>query len=469
MKMKSKQPNIIFILSDDHAAAAISAYGSKINKTPNIDRLAYGGARMDHCYCTNSICTPSRAAILTGQHAHVNGVRTLQDKLDGTRPILLQKLLQEANYQTAVIGKWHLGHGGNADPTGFDYWNILPGQGHYHNPDFIRMGEKITYPGYVSEIITDLSLEWLNQRDPERPFLLMCHHKAPHRPWEPAEKYANLYDDLEVPEPETFHDDYSNRSRAAAEAKMRIDRDMTPQDLKGEPPPGLDPLEQKKWKYQRYIKDYLRCCASIDDSVGQLLDFLHRENLEEDTIVVYTSDQGFFLGEHGWFDKRFMYEESFQMPFLIRYPREIPAGSVRTEMMSNVDFAPTLLDMVGVGIPSEMQGKSARPVLQGQASEDWQKAVYYRYWMHRDSSHNVISHYGIKTHDHKLIYYYGKGLGCLGASEEDSEPEWELFDHRTDPLEMNNVYGLPEYAATVERLTRELDLLQERFGDKPEH
>lgn len=467
--MRAGPPNILFIMSDDHAAQAISAYGSRINHTPHIDRIAREGMRFDHCYCTNSICTPSRAAILTGQHAHLNEVKTLSDTLDGRRPVLLQKLLKSAGYQTAIVGKWHLGHGGNSDPTGFDYWNVLPGQGKYHDPEMIEMGREKKYEGYVSDIITDRSLEWLEQRDPAQPFLLMCHHKAPHRPWQPAERYARLYEDEEIPEPETFNDDYSNRARAAAEAKMRIDRDLTETDLKEPPPQDVSAEELKKWKYQRYIKDYLRCCASVDDSVGRLLDYLEKEGLAENTIVVYTSDQGFFLGEHGWFDKRFMYEESLQMPFLMRYPKAIPGGSSTSAMLSNIDFAPTLLEFAGLEVPPEMQGRSACDVVRGNTPEDWPGSIYYRYWMHRDSIHNVFSHYGVRTHDYKLIYYYGKGLGCAGASVEETEPEWELFDCRKDPLELMNVYGDPAYAGVVRELTEELNRLQDLYGDRGEH
>ena len=320
--MPDPRPNILFIMSDDHASHAMSCYGSRINRTPHLDRIADGGMRFNNCFCTNSICTPSRAVILTGTYNHVNGVTTLSSTLDG-RQVTMPKLLQDAGYQTAIVGKWHLGHGGVNDPTGFDYWNVLPGQGLYHDPEMIEMGERKVFPGYVTDLITDFSLDWLQDRDPERPFMLMCHHKAPHRSWEPDEKHALMYEDEEIPYPETFNDDYSNRAAAAAAAKMRIDRDMTLTDLKQPTPQGLTAEEEKKWKYQRYIKDYLRCVASIDDNVGRLLDYLEEEGLAENTIVVYTSDQGFFLGDHGWYDKRFMYEESLRMPLLIRYPQAV--------------------------------------------------------------------------------------------------------------------------------------------------
>lgn len=458
-------------MSDDHAANAISAYSGKINKTPNIDRIAKNGMRFDHCYCTNSICTPSRANILTGQHSHINGVKTLNDDIDGQRPVQIQKLLKAKNYQSAIIGKWHLGHTPNADPNGFDYWNVLPGQGAYHDPVMIDKDGEKKYEGYVTDIITDQSIDWLNQRDTSRPFMLMCHHKAPHRPWQPSAKYADLYSDHDIPEPEhpTFFDDYATRSEAVREAHMRMEHLKPQTDLKAEVPQGLSFEEERRWRYQRYIKDYLRCVASIDDSVGRILDYLEANNLSENTIVVYTSDQGFFLGEHGWFDKRFMYEESFQMPFLVQYPRQIKAGSVNKDMLCNNDFAPTFLEFAGLDVHPEMQGVSAASVMRGQTPDDWQKSIYYRYWMHKDSSHNVYSHYGVCTHDYKLIFYYGKALGCTGTKDIDTTQEWELYDTKKDPLELNNVYNNPAYADVVKTMTAELDRLQKLYKDKPEH
>jgi len=459
-----KQPNIVFIMSDDHAAHAISSYGSKINRTPNIDRIANEGMRFDRCYCTNSICAPSRAAILTGQYNHLNGVETLGHKFDG-RQTTFPKLLQAAGYQTALVGKWHLGHGGVHDPTGFDYWCVLPGQGEYHHPMMYEMGKERHFSGYVTDIIADLSLQWLQQRDRERPFLLMCHHKAPHRPWEPDDKHMHLYEDEDIPEPETFHDDYSNRSEAARRATMRVERDLDPVDLKREPPEHLNAEQLKSWKYQRYIKDYLRCIASVDDNVGRLLDFLDSEGIAEDTLVIYTSDQGFFLGDHGWYDKRFMYEESLRMPFLVRYPREVPAGAVMDAMALNVDFAPTFLDLAGVEIPSSMQGRSLRPLLNGRIPDGWRTSMYYRYWEHMSRPHHVASHYGIRTHRYKLIYYYGKALGMTDGAP--TPPEWELFDLEQDPQELNNVYHLPEYAGIVRELKEELARLQAEVQDVP--
>jgi len=452
-------------MSDDHASHAMSCYGSRINETPHLDRIADGGMLFNNCFCTNSICTPSRATILTGTYNHVNEVTTLASKMDG-RQLTFPKLLQKQGYQTAVIGKWHLGHGGINDPTGFDYWNVLPGQGLYHNPKMFEMGEEKVFKGYVTDIITDFSLDWLTDRDKNSPFCLLCHHKAPHRSWEPDEKHALMYEDIDIPEPETFNDDYSNRTRAAAEAKMRVDRDMHKGDLKQPEPDGLTLKEEKSWKYQRYIKDYLRCVASIDDNVGRMLDYLDEEGLTENTIVIYTSDQGFFLGDHGWYDKRFMYEESLRMPFIIRYPKEIEPGTVNEDMILNVDFAPTFLDYAGIDIPEQMQGASFRPLLNSNLPEGWQTSMYYRYWMHL-AHHYVYAHYGVRTLRYKLIYYYADALGQPGAIDEPKEPEWELFDLEKDAYEMNNVYNAPEYADVVKELKAELRRLQEEVGDEP--
>ncbi|HIM57603.1 MAG TPA: DUF4976 domain-containing protein, partial [Candidatus Latescibacteria bacterium] len=415
--------------------------------------------------CTNSLCEPSRAGILTGTYNHVNGVTTIGAHLDN-RLENVAKILQRDGYQTAIVGKWHLGQGTDHWPTGFDYWNILQGQGPYFDPEMVRNGEKVQYSGYTTDLITDLSLDWLKGRDRERPFFLMYHHKAPHRHWEPDDKHAQLYEDVDIPEPRTFDDDYSNRAHAAREARMRVADDLNELDLKQPVPEGLNAAEEKSWKYQRYIKDYLRCVASIDDNVGRVLDYLEEEGgIVEDTIVIYTSDQGFFLGDHGWYDKRFMYEESLRMPFIIRYPREIEAGSVCEEMMLNVDFAPTWLDCAGIDIPDHMQGRSCRPLLNGDTPGDWQQGIYYRYWMHL-SHHNVAAHYGVRTHRYKLIYYYGDACGQPNAIDERRDPEWELFDLQEDPCELNSVYGDPAYSDVASDLTRKLHELQEKLGDQ---
>ncbi|RKN73037.1 DUF4976 domain-containing protein [Paenibacillus ginsengarvi] len=452
-------------MSDDHASHAMSCYGSKINRTPHIDRIANEGIRFDNCFCTNSICSPSRAAILTGKYNHLNGVKAIDESFDG-RQTTFPKLLQADGYQTAIVGKWHLGHGGDADPTGFDYWNVIDGQGEYHEPDFYEMGVRKRYSGYVTDLIADISLDWLEQRDKSRPFLLMCHHKAPHRPWDPDEKHKHMYEDEDIPEPETFYDDFATRSQAAVTANMRI-ADMTVRDTKGQPPEGLSAVETARWKYQRYIKDYLRCVASIDDNVGRLLDYLDEEGLADDTIVIYTSDQGFFLGDHGWFDKRFMYEESLRMPFIVRYPREIRAGSVTDAMALNVDFAQTFLEYAGIPAPADMQGHSLRPIWNGVVPEGWRTSMYYRYWMHLDEHHRVYSHYGIRTHRYKLIYYYAEALGTILSKDESRPPEWELFDLEHDHCELRNVYADPAYAEVREQLKAELAQLQRDVLDEP--
>jgi arylsulfatase A-like enzyme len=463
----ARRPNLVFIMSDDHAAHAISCYGSRVNQTPHIDRLATGGMRFENCFCSNSICAPSRAAILTGTYNHVNGVTTLSAPFDAAQPSF-PPLLQAAGYQTAVFGKWHLGHGEGHDPVGFDEWRVLPDQGEYHDPEFIDATGTSRIEGYATDIITDLSLEWLDARDPARPFCLLLHHKAPHRSWEPDAAHASLYGGEELPEPVTFRDDYANRSQAARAARMRM-TDLWPEDVKETPPEGLAGEELDSWLYQRYLKDYLRCVASIDDNVGRVLDFLDERGLADDTVVVYTSDQGFFLGDHGWFDKRFMYEESLRMPMLVRYPREIAPGSVCQDLVVNVDFAQTFLDLAGVDAPTHMQGASLRPLLGGQRPEEWRDSVYYRYWEHDDGSHGVWAHYGVRTERYKLIYYYNEGLGQHGTSGRTFPPEWELFDLERDPHELHSVYGEPAYREVRDGLRAELERQQREIRDVPAH
>ncbi len=466
------RPNILFIMADDHAAHALSCYGSRINTTPNLDRLANEGMRFRNCFAVNSICTPSRAAILTGKYSHINGV-TVFNRFDGSQPTVA-KMLQAAGYHTGMIGKWHL----TSDPTGFDYWNILPGQGVYHDPEYIELGQRKKIPGYVTDSITDLSIEFLKKRPKDKPFFLMCHHKAPHRPWEPDAKHAHLFEDVDLPEPDTFNDDYQTRSAAAAEATMRIDKNLTRNDLKIRPPAELKGMERarwnqtvdltmevtnhsqtqklegqalKRWKYQRYIKDYLRCVASVDDNVGRLLAYLDQEGLTDNTIVIYTSHQGFFLGDHDWFDKRFMYEESLRMLFLIRYPGKIKAHTVSDRMILNVDFAPTFLEYAGLPIPAEMQGRSFAPILNGKPPKVWRTSMYYRYY-HYPGDHQVQQHYGVRTERYKLIFFHRLN-------------QWELFDLAKDPHELNNVYASPEYARTVRQLKSELKRLRRDLND----
>ena len=467
----AKRPNIIFIMSDDHDAHAIGCYGSKVNQTPNIDRIARDGMRFEHCFCTNSICAPSRAVILTGKYSHLNGLIDNSVKFDGSQQTG-PKLLQQAGYETAIIGKWHL----QSDPTGFDYWNILPGQGVYYNPPMIEMGQRKKHPGYVTEVLTDQALRWLKARKGDKPFYLMLHHKAPHREWEPAPKYLTLNDDKEVPEPATLFDDYSGRGRAAHEQDMTIAKTMTNKDVKLVPPAGLTPEQKAKWdvaygpkikafkeanlqgkdlvrwKYQRYMHDYLACIASVDDSVGRVLDYLDQSGLADNTIVIYTSDQGFYLGEHGWFDKRFMYEESLQMPLVVRYPKEIKAGAVNNDIVMNLDFAETFLDYARARVPEDMQGVSLRPLLQGRTAGDWRKAMYYHYYEY-PAVHSVKRHYGIRTEYYKLVHFYN------------DIDEWELYDLKTDPDEVHNVYNDPAYADTVKQLTAELKQLRAKYKD----
>jgi arylsulfatase A-like enzyme len=440
------RPNILYIMADDHAAHAISAYGSKVNRTPQIDRLAQGGMRFTQCLVTNSICTPSRAAILTGKYSHINGVPVF-NRFDGSQPTLA-KYLQAAGYHPGMIGKWHLG----SDPTGFDYWNILPGQGVYHDPVFITKAGRQKHPGYCTDLITDFSLAFLKDRPKDRPFFLMCHHKAPHRPWQPDEKYRKQFANVQIPEPETFNDDYATRADAAREATMRIDRDLTPNDLKEKPPSGLSEVELKKWKYQRYMRDYLACIASVDDGVGRLLDYLDANGLAQNTIVVYTSDQGFFLGDHNWYDKRFMYEESLKMPFLVRWPARVKPGTVNDGMILNVDFAPTFLAAAGLPVPADMQGRSFLPLLRGERPADWRTSMYYRYY-HYPQDHRVQPHYGVRTERYKLIFF-------------NKINQWELFDLQKDPHELKNVYADPAYAETVKTLKAEMYRLKKELKDE---
>ena len=449
----SDRPNIIFIMSDDHASHALSCYGSRINKTANLDRLANEGMRFDNCFCTNSICAPCRAVVLTGKYSHINGKidNTRENPFDGSQQTF-PKLLRRAGYETAMIGKWHL----RTEPTGFDYWNILPGQGKYHNPTFIEMGQKKKYEGYVTDLITDFSMDWLKKRKKDKPFCLMYHHKAPHRNWQPDKRFGKLYENVDVPVPDTFDDNYETRSDAAYEQDMTIEHSLrVPGDTKIRPPRHLKGKALKHWKYQRYIKDYLRCVASVDYNVGRFLDYLDESGLARNTVVIYTSDQGFFLGDHGWFDKRFIYEESLRMPLLIRYPKEIRAGSVNDDIVLNLDFASTFLDFAGVDIPGDMQGGSLRPLLNGKTPSEWRTSMYYHYYEY-PGAHAVKRHYGIRTKRYKLIHFYYD----IDA--------WELYDLEKDPKELTNVYDHLGYAKVVKELEAELYRLRKHYGDTNE-
>ena len=476
--------NIIWIYTDDHAQQAISAYGSKVNVTPNIDRIANEGVLFQNSFVCNSICGPARAAILTGKHSHKNGFMQNGNTFDGGQ-LTFPKVLRSGGYRTAVIGKWHL----KTDPTGFDHWEVLPGQGHYYNPVFRSAEGRSQVSGYVTDVITDKALEWLEARDRDQPFMLMVQHKAPHRAWEPGPNHLTLYDDRDIPEPDTLFDDYSHRTIAASEQEMTISRHMfSAYDLKMWTPEalekkgwqfnstigrlndeqraawdaayqprvdeyiaaGLEGDELVRWKYQRYIKDYLRCIAAVDDSIGRLLDYLDASGLAENTVIMYSSDQGFYLGEHGWYDKRWMYEESLRTPLVVKWPGVTRPGSRVPEMVQNIDMASTFVDIAGADVPTEFQGESLVPLLRGEQPE-WRSSIYYHYYQGSKSTHKVHRHRGVRTERYKLIHY----------TEID---EWEFFDLEKDPRELRSVYGDPQYAAIQETLVEELVRLESHYG-----
>lgn len=491
-KAASQPPNIVFIFSDDHALQAIGSYGSKINQTPRIDQLASQGMIFDRSFCGNSICGPSRATVLTGKHSHLNGFMRNGDRFN-PHQTTFPKLLQQAGYQTAMIGKWHL----ETTPTGFDYWQILPGQGHYYNPDFIAMdGSRKRYEGYCTDLIGDFSLQWLEQRDPSRPFLLMSQHKAPHRNWSPHPRHFGKYPLGTIPEPDTLFDDYSGRSELLKKAEMSLrdhfywGHDMK---LKGDnrfPQYFMDGLgngeyarmsseqreawdayyepeneallkqleegnltvdEVTRWKYQRYLHDYLGCVQAVDENVGRILDYLDENGLAENTIVIYASDQGFYLGEHGWYDKRWMFEESMKMPFLIRWPGVIEPGSRSSALIQNIDYAPTFLDAAGLELPSEMQGESLLPILKqgGQAPDDWRDAVYYAF--HENlGAHLVAAHDGVRTDRYKAIYFF-------------ETDEWNLFDLEIDPQEMASLHDDPQYQQILVDMQQKYVELKQKY------
>lgn len=465
------RPNILFIFSDDHAAHSISCYGSKVNRTPNLDRIAREGMLFRNCFCTNAVCGPSRAVVLTGRYSHLNGFSRNGDTFNGQQQTM-PKLLQAAGYQTALVGKWHL----VSEPTGFDYHQILVGQGPYFNPPMIENGRPVSHQGYTTDVITDVALDFLrNKREAGKPFLLMYQHKAPHREWQSDDKHAALFRDETIPEPDNLFDDYEGRGAAARGQEMQVGRDLTELDLKLVPPKGLTEAQlaawtarhqpakarmelaacateadRTRWKYQRYMKEYLRCVAAVDDNIGRVLDFLDEAGLAKNTIVIYSSDQGFYLGDHGWFDKRFMYEESLRQPLLVRWPGRVKPGSINTDLVSNLDFAETLLDAAGVAIPAAMQGRSLVPLLQGEHPADWRRSHFYQYYEY-PAVHMVRRHYGVRTDRYKLIHYYGLN-------------EWELFDLENDPREMHSVYGEAEYADTVRNLKAELARLRTQYN-----
>ncbi|MEZ5072194.1 MAG: sulfatase [Bacteroidales bacterium] len=497
---ETARPNIVFIMSDDHAYQAISAYSDALIRTPHIDRIAQEGMLFTNACVTNSICAPSRATILTGKHCHIHGKIDNRFPFDTTQ-VTFPQLFQEAGYQTAMFGKLHFGN----NPKGIDEFKILPGQGNYYNPDFITNDGPVTIEGYATDIITDLTLDWMtNRRVPEKPFLLFYLHKAPHREWLPAERHYTEYTQKTFPEPPTLFDDYEGRGTAAREAEMNIlkhqnwagDSKLYPEvlDQLGIAPasdwdkqamqnhldrftraqraawdavygpvnedfkqryPGMTQTELMQWRYQRYMQDYLGCIAAVDESVGTLLDYLDASGLSDNTIVVYTSDQGFYLGEHGWFDKRFIYDESFKTPLLVRWPGVTPAGSTNDQMVQNLDFAQTFLDAAGIPAPDDMQGESLVPLLRGE-EEGWNRdAVYYHYYEY-PAVHMVKRHYGIVTREYKLAHFY------------DDVDEWELYDRKKDPLELKNEIANPDYGAVVEELKEKLAELRTAYKDSEE-
>ena len=499
-KKPTERPNILFIMSDDHAYQAISAYSDKLIKTPNIDRLSDEGILFTNACVANSICAPSRATILTGKHTHINGKIDNRMPFDTTQ-VTFPQLFQNAGYTTAMYGKLHFGN----KPKGVDDFMILPGQGHYINPEFITPEGDTTIIGYVTDIITDLTINWLDKkRDKEKPFMMMYLHKAPHRAWWPNPEKFKEFSQQTFPEPATLFDNYDNRGSAAKTAELNIsdqllsyDNKVYPQaivdiGLKNDDPrnkkyfetadfsrlkanqkamykpildsiaqdfkkrwPSMGDKEKMSWQYQRYIQDYLACISSIDDNVGRVLDYLDDSGLAENTIVIYTSDQGFYLGEHGWFDKRFIYNESFKIPLLIRWPNQITAGITNDEMVQNLDFAQTFLEAAQIEIPEDMQGESLISLLKGDTSQWDRESVYYHYYEY-PGPHMVKRHYGIVTKKFKLVHFYH------------DIDEWELYDRKNDPQEMENVYHNPAYANAVTELHKKLDELRLKYKDSPE-
>jgi arylsulfatase A-like enzyme len=463
------RPNILFIFTDDHAYQSISAYGSKINVTPNIDRIAEQGMLFNRCYVPNSICGPCRAVIQTGKYSHQNGFLVNGNAFDGHQQTF-PKLLQKVGYETAVIGKWHLGK--HMPPQGYDYSEVLIGQGPYYNPPMRKNGKFVKHTGYTTDIITDLALDWLKDRDEKKPFMLMYQHKAPHRNWQPGPKHLTMFDDVTIPEPDTLFDDYSGRGTPAKTQDMSIAKTMTGNDLKLVTPGNLTPKqlatwnaayepknkafkeanltgkELVRWKYQRYIKDYLRCVASVDDNIGRVMDFLKESGQADNTVVIYSSDQGFYLGEHGWFDKRWMYEESLRTPLLVKWPGVTKPGSVNNDIVSPLDFAETFLDIAGASVPANMQGRSMVPVLAGKTPDDWRKSFYYHYYEF-PGWHDVRRHYGVTDGRYKLMRFYEPDVN-----------EWEMFDLQNDPHEMQSIYDRPDVAKTQQYLLAELNRLR---------
>ncbi len=476
----TERPNILFFFTDDLTCQAMSCYGDsrKLLDTPNMDRIAREGMRFDRCLVTNSICGPSRATIMTGKYSHKNGFYNNSNSNFDSNQQSFPKLVQSAGYATAMVGKWHLG----SDPVGFDYWHILPGQGVYYNPPMIKNGQQVKESGYTSDIITDLSIEWLKNRDKTKPFVLMSQHKAPHREWAPALRHLGWDNDRKYPEPETLFDDYAGRSKAVSDHDMGIDRTFTDLDAKLVPAPNMTAEQLKewnayyeprneafrkanlsgkdlvRWRYNRYMHDYLACVKAVDENVGRMLKFLDDEGLSKNTIVMFSSDQGFYLGEHGWFDKRWIFEESVRSPLMVRWPGVTKPGSVNKNIVSLLDFAETFLDVAGIKIPSDMQGRSLVPLCKGETPSDWRKSLYYHYYEF-PVPHRVRPHYGVITDRYKLVHYYKPDVD-----------DWELLDREKDPLEVKNFYNDPSYAATVQELSAELQRLRvevDETGEPP--
>lgn len=477
----ASSPNIVFIFTDDHCTQALSAYDPSRMSTPNMDRIAREGMRFDRCYVTNAICGPSRAVIQTGKYSHLNGFVQNGNRFNGDQQTF-PKLLKSSGYQTAIIGKWHLG----TTPQGYDYYDVLKGQGPYYNPPMITAGpdgQPVTrrHTGYTTEIITEKTLNWLKEdRDPDKPFMVMFQHKAPHRNWRPAPKYLNWLDDVTIPEPQTLRDDYKGRTQSASRQEMTVRNHLNPNDLKLTGYGNMNEQQKKvwdaaygpkndafmeakdsmtdeeifQWKYQRYVKDYLRCVKSVDDGIGEVLEYLDEAGLADNTVVIYSSDQGWYLGEHGWYDKRWMYEESLRTPLLVRWPGVVEPSSTSDDIVSNLDFAETFLDIAGVSVPDDMQGQSLVPVMRGQTPDDWRKVFYYHYY-ENPGAHNVARHYGVTDGRYKLIRYY--------ALEGKPLDDWELFDLRKDPNELLSVYGSTDYQQVQQRMTEELEAARERF------
>ena len=468
----SKQPNILFIFTDDHALNAISAYGgplAKIAPTPHLDRIAKEGMMFNHCLVTNSICAPSRAVVLTGKYSHLNGQLTNKNVFDGSQQTV-PKLLKKEGYQTAIVGKWHL----KSTPTGFDHFEVLKGQGQYYNPMLFTNGKNINHVGYTTDVITDQALTRLENREPDRPFFLMCQHKAPHGKWEPALRHLHEFDDMKIPEPPTLFDDYSGRSPASAQHAMGIADHIgekrlmlsyaskfTPEQFKqfdnAFRPKNeafikakLTGKERTRWHYQRYIKNYLRCVKAVDENIGRMLDFLDKSQLSENTIVIYSSDQGFWLGEHGWFDKRWMYEESLHTPLLVRWPNKIKPSSKNELLVSNLDFAPTFLELAGAKPAKDMQGESLLPLFKGYTPKDWRITHYYHYY--EAGGHGVPIHYGVTDGKQKLIRFPDDNLNT-----------WEFFDLQKDPMEMKNLYAEKSYRADIQSMKKELQRLRKHY------